>query len=105
MNANFAERMSETRATTVCETTLRTLQDLTNEPSTKRFLKSRATRMGRWMELEAAARAQINGLQALAKAPRAVKSSKARTSSVPINSAHIDSETSRLVTSETQQTA
>lgn len=76
-NISFAERASEIRATSECAMIVRILNDATVEPSTKRFVKSRATRIERWMQLEAAARTQINGLQALAKAPRAARTPKA----------------------------
>ena len=66
------ERMTEARASAEAAMVARILNDLVIEPSTKRFVKGRATRIERWQQLAACATAQVNGLQALAKcaAPR-----------------------------------
>lgn len=65
-NSLLAERLAETRATSEAAMALRTLTELVNDPSGKRFARSRGGRMERWLQIEGVARQQAAGLRALA---------------------------------------
>lgn len=61
------ERMAEARATSEAQSIIRVLNDAVMDPNGPRFAKGRGTRIERWTQLEALARAQVDGLKALAK--------------------------------------
>lgn len=59
--------MAEARATAEAASITRILNDAAMDPSTKRFVKGRAGRIERWLQLESVAHTQVSGLQALAR--------------------------------------
>jgi hypothetical protein len=63
----FGERVAEIRATAEASMVVKILGELSNEPSTKRFTRSRAARVERWLQLERVAKEQSVGLLALGK--------------------------------------
>ena len=68
-STNLQERLAETRAAASAEMTVRLLVEAVGEPSTKRFVTSRAARIERWQQLATVASEQASVLAALSKAP------------------------------------
>lgn len=88
---NLAERASEIRAQAEAAMVARILGDLAIEPSGKKFLNSRASRLERWMQLAGVASRQAAGLQALSKAARVPKRKPAvEGTGVPITQINVE---------------
>ena len=80
--SNLQERLAETRAAASAEMTVRLLVEAVGEPSTKRFVKSRAARIERWQQLAEVASEQASNLTALAKTPTTCKSKRSATAAI-----------------------
>lgn len=66
----LSERFAEIAAVSAAEQLVKRLRSQALEPSTKRFANTRSQRLSAWLELEAAARAQIGVLKAAPQAAR-----------------------------------
>lgn len=74
---NLQERASSWRAVAGAEQIVKLLAEAANEPSTKRFNKSRQSRIERWEQLAELAQREATGLAALVKQqPRRPKVAK-----------------------------
>lgn len=60
----MAERFAEVRAVAAIQSVVRILDDLSREPSGKRFINSRASRKERWAQLAQEAAIRVNELSA-----------------------------------------
>lgn len=84
---SIQERMSEAVANAQAAMVVKILGELSVEPSTKRFVRSRALRITRWQELSELAGKQANALAAVVRTTVARKPRAPR--AVPIEKGHI----------------
>lgn len=84
---SIQERMSEAVANAQAAMVVKILSELAVESSTKRFVRSRATRIARWQELADLAAGQAAALSVVSKQAAARKPRTPR--AVPIEKGHI----------------